>query len=108
MKKYQNMLIDLEQWVLEAQATIRTEIKLTNANIVREQIRAKKTLEADLQTRSSQLETLLSDVKTLTISDDIEDLVKNMTCNLSTLQGVMQDTQTCLAMRLSNLQVPCS
>ena len=40
IKRYQTLLIDLEQWLGEAQATISTEIKLTSVTVVRDQIRA--------------------------------------------------------------------
>ena len=40
IKRYQTLLIDLEQWVGEAQATISTEMRLTNVKVVRDQIRA--------------------------------------------------------------------
>merc|ERR1712045_779582 len=40
IKRYQAMLIDLEAWLGEAQATIRTDIRLTTVKIVRDQIRA--------------------------------------------------------------------
>ena len=38
VKKYQALLIDLEHWLLETQQTIRTEIKLSSVNAVRDQI----------------------------------------------------------------------
>ena len=40
IKRYQALLIDLEQWLGEAQATLSTEIRLTSVQIVRDQIRA--------------------------------------------------------------------
>ena len=40
IKRYQSLLIELEQWLVEAQATITTEIRLTSARVVRDQIRA--------------------------------------------------------------------
>jgi len=40
IKRYQALLVDLEQWLGEAQATISMEIKLTSVKIVRDQIRA--------------------------------------------------------------------
>ena len=40
IKRYQSLLIDLEQWLGEAQATLTTEIRLTSVQIVRDQIRA--------------------------------------------------------------------
>ena len=40
IKRYQAMLIDLEEWLGEAQGTIRTDIRLTTVKIVRDQIRA--------------------------------------------------------------------
>ena len=40
IKRYQTLLIDLEQWLGEAQSTISTDIKLTTVKIVRDQIRA--------------------------------------------------------------------
>ena len=40
IKRYQTLLIDLESWLGEAQATISTEIRLTSVKVVRDQIRA--------------------------------------------------------------------
>ena len=40
LKRYQSLLIDLEQWLGEAQATISTEIRLTSVQVVRDQVRA--------------------------------------------------------------------
>ena len=40
IKRYQALLLDLEQWVGEAQATITTEIRLTSVQIVKDQVRA--------------------------------------------------------------------
>ena len=40
IKRYQTLLIDLEQWLGETQSTISTDIKLTTVKIVRDQIRA--------------------------------------------------------------------
>ena len=40
IKRYQALLVDLEQWLGEAQSTISSEIKLTSAKVVRDQIRA--------------------------------------------------------------------
>jgi hypothetical protein len=40
IKRYQALLVDLEQWIGEAQSTISSEIKLTSAKVVRDQIRA--------------------------------------------------------------------
>ena len=40
IKKYQTLLIDLEQWLGESQSTISTEITLTSVKVVRDQIRA--------------------------------------------------------------------
>ena len=40
IKRYQALLIDLEQWLGEAQSTISSEIRLTSAKVVRDQIRA--------------------------------------------------------------------
>ena len=40
IKRYQTLLIDLEQWLGEAQSTISMDIKLTTVKIVRDQIRA--------------------------------------------------------------------
>ncbi len=36
----QSLLVDLELWLTETQATIATEIKLTSVQVVKEQIRA--------------------------------------------------------------------
>lgn len=43
-KRYQSLLIDLEQWVGEAQSAISTEINLTNVKVVRDQIRASEVI----------------------------------------------------------------
>ena len=40
IKRYQSLLIDLEQWLGETQATLTTEIRLTSVQIVRDQMRA--------------------------------------------------------------------
>ena len=40
IKRYQALLVDLEAWLGEAQSTISSEIKLTSAKVVRDQIRA--------------------------------------------------------------------
>merc|ERR1719234_675221 len=45
IKRYQALLVDLEAWLGEAQSTISSEIKLTSAKVVRDQIRASQTLE---------------------------------------------------------------
>ena len=43
-KRYQSLLIDLEQWVGEAQSAISTEINLTNVKVVRDQIKASEVI----------------------------------------------------------------
>jgi len=105
IKRYQAILIDLEQWLGEAQATISSEIKLTNAKIVRDQIRASESLELDLRARSVQLEHLLKEVQQLDGYVDVKPLIQDMTLNLGSLHGVIEDAQQCLEHRLKNLQV---
>eukprot|EP00090_Calanus_glacialis_P016241 TRINITY_DN25465_c0_g1_i1.p1 TRINITY_DN25465_c0_g1~~TRINITY_DN25465_c0_g1_i1.p1 ORF type:complete len:1826 (-),score=521.33 TRINITY_DN25465_c0_g1_i1:410-5347(-) len=108
IKRYQSLLIDLEQWLGEAQATISTEIRLTSVKVVRDQIRASESLEQDLRTRSTQLEHLLKEVQQLVGYVDVQPLVNDMTSNLGSLHGVMEDAQQCLEHRLKNLQVRCT
>jgi len=105
IKRYQALLVDLEQWLGEAQSTISSEIKLTSAKVVRDQIRASQTLEADLRTRSGQLDHLLKDIEGLGCYLDVQPLVQEMTSNLSCLGEVMREAQLCLSQRLANLQV---
>ena len=52
IKRYQSLLIDLEQWLGEAQATLTTEIRLTSVQIVRDQIRASEVRPVTLRVRS--------------------------------------------------------
>merc|ERR1711915_145739 len=104
IKRYQAILIDLEQWLGEAQATISSEIKLTSAKIVRDQIRTSESLELDLRARLVQLEHLLKDFQQLDGYVDVKPLIQDMTLNLGSLHGVMEDAQQCLEHRLKNLQ----
>merc|ERR1712106_225731 len=104
IKRYQALLVDLEQWLGEAQATISMEIKLTSVKIVRDQIRASESLEQDLRSRSTQLEHLLKEIQQLVGYVDVQPLVHDMTSNLGSLHGVMEDAQQCLEHRLKNLQ----
>eukprot|EP00092_Neocalanus_flemingeri_P009172 GFUD01009873.1.p1 GENE.GFUD01009873.1~~GFUD01009873.1.p1 ORF type:complete len:2234 (-),score=822.51 GFUD01009873.1:392-6148(-) len=108
IKKYQTLLIDLEQWLGEAQATISTEIRLTSVKIVRDQIRASESLEQDLRVRSTQLEHLLKEVQQLVGFVDVQPLVQDMTSNLGSLHCVIEEAQQCLEHRLKNLQVRCT
>merc|ERR1719234_745923 len=105
IKRYQALLVDLEAWLGEAQSTISSEIKLTSAKVVRDQIRASQTLEADLRSRSGQLDHLLKEVDGLSTYTDVQSLVHEMKDNLGTLMVVMKEAQACLAQRLANLQV---
>jgi len=105
IKRYQALLVDLEAWLGEAQSTISSEIKLTSAKVVRDQIRASQTLEADLRSRSGQLDHLLKEVDGLSTYTDVQSLVHEMKDNLGTLMEVMKEAQACLAQRLANLQV---
>merc|ERR1712013_550085 len=104
LKRYQALLVDLEQWLGEAQATISMEIKLTSAKVVRDQIRASESLEQDLRSRSTQLEHLLKEIQKLVGYVDVQPLVTDMTSNLGSLHCVMEDAQQCLEHRLKNLQ----
>merc|ERR1712083_978518 len=104
IKRYQALLVDLEAWLGEAQSTISSEIKLTSAKVVRDQIRASQTLEADLRSRSGQLDHLLKEVDGLSTYTDVQSLVHEMKDNLGTLMEVMKEAQACLAQRLANLQ----
>ena len=52
IKRYQSLLIDLEQWLGEAQATLTTEIRLTSVQIVRDQIRASEVRQHKLRIRT--------------------------------------------------------
>merc|ERR1711962_1578117 len=104
IKRYQALLVDLEAWLGEAQSTISSEIKLTSAKVVRDQIRASQTLEADLRSRSGQLDHLLKEVEGLSSYTDVRALVHEMKDNLGTLSEVMKEAQACLAQRLANLQ----
>merc|ERR1712106_884791 len=108
IKRYQTLLIDLEQWLGEAQATISTEIRLTSVKVVRDQIRASESLEQDLRARSNQLEHLLKEVQQLVGYVDVQPLVQDMTSNLGSLHCVMEEAQQCLEHRLKNLQVRCT
>jgi len=108
IKRYQALLIDLEQWLGEAQATISSEIKLSSVKVVRDQIRASESLEQDLRLRSTQLEHLLKEVQQLVSYADVQPLVQDMTENLGSLHNVMSDAQRCLEHRLKNLQVRCA
>lgn len=124
LKRYQALLVDLEQWLGEAQATISMEIKLTSAKVVRDQIRASEvrvwsrnsvsannyfqSLEQDLRARSVQLEHLLKEIQKLVGYIDVQPLVNDMTSNLGSLHCVMEDAQQCLEHRLKNLQVRCT
>merc|ERR1712192_253414 len=105
IKRYQALLVDLEAWLGEAQSTISSEIKLTSAKVVRDQIRASQTLEADLRSSSGQLDHLLKEVDGLSTYTDVQSLVHEMKDNLGTLMEVMKEAQACLAQRLANLQV---
>merc|ERR1712029_1029889 len=104
IKKYQTLLIDLEQWLGESQSTISTEITLTSVKVVRDQIRASEILEEELRTRTEQLKNMVEDVGKFQGYSDVEPLVEDMQSNLGTLYEVMQDAQQCLAMKLKNLQ----
>merc|ERR1711884_608315 len=104
IKRYQAMLIDLEEWLGEAQATIRTDIRLTTVKIVRDQIRASETLAEELQSRSHQLENMIRDMEQFTVYPDVEPLVADMKDNLGSLQSVMEEAQECLMNKLKNLQ----
>merc|ERR1712061_932992 len=104
IKRYQAMLIDLEEWLGEAQGTIRTDIRLTTVKIVRDQIRASEALAEELQSRSHQLENMIRDMEQFTVYPDVEPLVADMKDNLGSLQSVMKKTQECLMNRLKNLQ----
>merc|ERR1719193_1887123 len=81
IKRYQALLVDLEAWLGEAQSTISSEIKLTSAKVVRDQIRASQTLEADLRSRSGQLDHLLKEVDGLSTYTDVQSLVHEMKDN---------------------------
>ena len=120
LKRYQSLLIDLEQWLGEAQATISTEIRLTSAQVVRDQVRASQvsvrvrrtfffisvqSLEKDLATRSHQLEHLLREVSQFVGFSDVSSLVTDMQTNLGSLYSVMAEAQLCLSSKLRNLQV---
>merc|ERR1712241_210996 len=105
IKRYQSLLIDLEQWLGEAQATLTTEIRLTSVQIVRDQIRASESLEKDLKARSHQLEHLLQEVSQFAGFTDVEPLVTDMQSNLGSLHSVMEDAHHCLQSRLRSLQV---
>merc|ERR1712012_447029 len=50
IKRYQALLVDLEAWLGEAQSTISSEIKLTSAKVVRDQIRASQVSTESLDT----------------------------------------------------------
>ena len=50
IKRYQALLVDLEAWLGEAQSTISSEIKLTSAKVVRDQIRASQVSNKSLGT----------------------------------------------------------
>merc|ERR1711936_1077112 len=104
IKRYQALLVDLEQWLGEAQATISTEIRLTSVKVVRDQIRASESLEQDLRVRSTQLDHLLKEVNQLQEYVDVQPLVQDMTSNLGSLHCVMEEAQQCLEHRLKNLQ----
>ena len=40
LKRFQNILIELEQWLKEAQSSIKQELKLTSVEVVEKQIKA--------------------------------------------------------------------
>ena len=128
IKRYQTLLIDLEQWLGEAQSTISTDIKLTTVKIVRDQIRASEVsrnwrnafsyyhivktiilsiqvLALELNARSSQLEGMIGEIDNLVSYTDVEPLVDEMKENLKTLLKVMEEAQQCLDLKLKNLQV---
>merc|ERR1712227_87593 len=104
IKKYQTLLIDLEQWLGESQSTISTEITLTSVKVVRDQITASEILEEELRTRTEQLKNMIEDIGKFQGYSDVEPLVEDMQSNLGTLYEVMQDAQQCLALKLKNLQ----
>merc|ERR1712045_905995 len=60
--------------------------------------------EADLRSRSGQLDHLLKEVDGLSTYTDVQSLVHEMKDNLGTLMEVMKEAQACLAQRLANLQ----
>merc|ERR1712176_1016763 len=105
IKRYQTLLIDLEQWLGEAQSTISTDMKLTTVKIVRDQIRASEVLALELNARSSQLEGMIGEIDNLVSYTDVEPLVDEMKGNLKTLLKVMEEAQQCLDLKLKNLQV---
>ena len=67
-----------------------------------------QTLEADLRTRSGQLDHLLKEVECLSSYTDVQPLVQEMMGNLGCLGEVICEAQQCLAKRLQTLQVRCT
>merc|ERR1712198_42112 len=104
-KRYQSLLIDLEQWVGEAQSAISTEINLTNVKVVRDQIRASEILQQELLMRAKQLKIMIEEVQQFMPSSEVEPLIIDMRENLGTLHQVLNEAQLTLESKLMNLQV---
>merc|ERR1712198_728894 len=104
-KRYQSLLIDLEQWVGEAQSAISTEINLTNVKVVRDQIRASEILQQELLMRAKQLKIMIEEVQQFMPFSEVEPLIIDMRENLGTLQQVLNEAQLTLESKLMNLQV---
>jgi len=104
-KRYQSLLIDLEQWVGEAQSAISTEINLTNVKVVRDQIRASEILQQELLMRAKQLKIMIEEVQQFMPFSEVEPLIIDMRENLGTLHQVLNEAQLTLESKLMNLQV---
>jgi len=105
VKKYQCVLIELESWLEEAEATLSSDIKLTSAAQFKDQIRAAQLLEEDLRLRVDQLLSLSREVDQLTASADVAGLATELADRLALLRATMTGTQAGLAQRLSQLEV---
>ncbi|XP_023348442.1 uncharacterized protein LOC111717154 isoform X2 [Eurytemora carolleeae] len=104
IKKYQSLLIDLEVWLNEVQATLTSDLRLTSLKVVRDQIRGCQVLEEDLRVRVDQLSLLSRDVSQLSSNPDVSGFVEEMVSRLGGLQDTMSRTQVGLAGRLAQLQ----
>jgi DNA repair exonuclease SbcCD ATPase subunit len=106
LRRYQSLLVDLDQWVNSTRNKLKTVLpKFTSVKAVLKEMDSSKTLEKDLIERSTQLTELVNRCAELRAFSETAPLAEQLYSHLSVLQQSFTEAGAQLQSRLVFLQV---
>ncbi|TRY78862.1 hypothetical protein TCAL_15308 [Tigriopus californicus] len=105
IKSYHNMLVDLEEWLLEAQGSLGAEIRMYTIKAVRENMKKHKDYANGLSEKREDVNQMLQQCSRLAQYPDVSEPVNHLSRHLTAVGEAIDDFKGVMNLRNRALQV---